>query len=301
MTHNSTPFVLVCLFLAATSCKPPSTEQKHSETAPLADGDAEQAPAIQDTAAWIDWYNPQGEFHGETVAYLNCDSTRAANRQEVTAYVQSDTVFDLKSIDPKMTGKLAFTWEPLENDTYEDDGWNMNGVHAFKVYKDADTVQIEDLEEILAVEAWVFRDGDVLDAKEVKFLDINLDGYLDMRMKQFSGKTTWYCFYLFDPTSGSFSLQRIDSVTHVTVNCEKGLLYSYAGGSGSSTSWKTWEINPKSGTIDPILTEYWALKEAWDDEGKRFFWKSREFIDNRDDSRQVLQFDSTFVEYDERQ
>lgn len=167
------------------------------------------------------------------------------------------------------------------------------------MYRDADTVQTEPLEEILAVEAWDSRDGDVIDGKEVNFIDINLDGYLDMRMKQFSGKTTWYCFYLFDPILGSFSLQRIDGVTHVTVNCEKGLLYSYAGGSGSSSSWKTWEINPKSGTIDPILTEHWARKEARDDAGKRFIWESREFIDNRDDSRQVLRFDSTFKMYAE--
>ena len=134
---------MIWITLAVASCT--STEQKHPAPPPPAEETAEQAPAIQDTAAWIDWYNPLGEFHSETVAYLNCDSTRAANRQEFTVYVQSDTVFDLKSIDPKMTGKLAFTWEPLENDTYEDDGWNMNGVHAFKVYKDADTVQIEDL------------------------------------------------------------------------------------------------------------------------------------------------------------
>lgn len=128
MTHNSIPFVPVCLFLAATSCVPSSTEQKHSETAPLADGVAEQAPTIQDTAAWIDWYNPRVEFHGEILAYWNCDSTLAANRQEVTVLVQSDTVFELNAIDPKMAGKLEFTWDPLENYTYEDDGSNMNGV-----------------------------------------------------------------------------------------------------------------------------------------------------------------------------
>lgn len=138
--------------------------------------------------------------------------------------MHSDTVFDLKSIDPKMAGSLAFTWEPLENDTDEDDGSNMNGVQAFKVYKDADTVQNEDLEEILAVEAWDSRGADIPDAKEVKFLDINLDGYLDMRMTQFSGNTTRHCFYLFDAISGNFVLQRIDGITYVNVNCEKGLL-----------------------------------------------------------------------------
>lgn len=250
-----------------------------------------EAPeSIADTAAWIAWYHPRMEYTNEPVFRIQCDSIAANVPKDVVRFVYSDTAFQLNAIDPKMSGSLSFDWEPLTNDL--NGNWNMIGVHSFTVETEEGEVQVEDLSEVLEVEAWDPNDLQIFEVKELLFTDLNLDGYLDMRMKQFSGKSAYWCFYLFDPERGHFSLQFVDGIRFPLLDCQKRLIYTDRGGTAAGTVLRTLEID-SSGNILPVLDWSSFIKDGYDEAGRKQLWRETEYFDVRGEAHALLKADST--------
>lgn len=213
---------------------------------------------------------------------------------EKVVFVHSDTLFDLSQIDEGMKGTLAFTWEPLTYDNRRDDSWNMQGIHAFTVETEEGQIYHQNLESVLEIEPLSTTSAGIV-AKKVSFLDVNLDGYLDMKMAQAGGKTVYSCYFLYDPQAQNFALQFLDGISYPVLDCEKDLMYNYLGGSGSGTSFSTFEL--ENGQFREVMYSHYYQKVGTDEHGERFSWSSHEFIDVRNGGHDLLRADSTFQEY----
>lgn len=251
-------------------------------------------PPIQDTTAWIEQYRAPGAFISSEWSFVGCDLDEVSEPMEKVVFVHSDTLFDLSQIEEGMKGTLAFTWEPLTYDNRRDDSWNMQGIHAFTVETEDGQIYQQDLETILEIEPFSTISDDIV-AKKVTFLDVNLDGFLDMKMAQAGGKTVYSCYFLYDPHAQNFALQFLDGISYPVLDCEKGLMYNYLGGSGSGTSFSTFEL--ENGQFREVMYSHYYHKVGIDERGERFSWSSHEFIDVRNGGYNSLRADSTFQEY----
>ena len=126
-------------------------------------------PPVSDTAAWIKFFDP--EYHNQDGEYIHtvklvhaggfeCDEPVVKKR-----LVWQDTVFNLNAIDPKMSGTMAFDWDPLVNNLNEGGAWDMMGVHSFSMLDASGQMQTFNLREFLKVEAWDFSGTEGVSAK----------------------------------------------------------------------------------------------------------------------------------------
>lgn len=187
---------------------------------------------------------------------------------EVKRLVHSDTAFDLSTIDERLEGELRFGWKPIDQDSPDKSEWNITGVQWVEVLRGArdtsNSVQRVNLKKLLHVEAWTFTDTGTIEAKEIGFTDINLDGYLDLKLLEGVGKSSWYVYLPWDSLEQQFvvdsSLLQVSD--HLFYDCQKGLLHEYIGGTGSGTSWYSYEFDPTSHTFQPTLAYDAYLRKA---------------------------------------
>ena len=253
----------------------------------------ETPPPVSDTAAWIDFFDPENHFqNGEyihTVKLVHTEGFECSEPSVEPRYVWKDTVFNLSEIDPKMTGTIAFDWEPLAD--YRDEGgdWEMMGVHAFSMEDARGKNQTFDLREFLEIEAWTFTDtgqfllgprlqGSAYDAKTIFFFDLNFDGYRDMQMKRYSGKGTYWANWLYNPQSQVFELsEALDAIMYPFYNCQKGLLYTIDGWGGRSQDMSTYQRDVATGQYRRVLSHSYYVHVEYLDNDEKYYWKETEW------------------------
>ena len=238
-------------------------------------------PPVSDTAAWIDFFEPEYHFqNGEyihTVELLHTEGFECSEPSVEPRYVWTDTVFNLNEIDPKMIGTIAFDWEPMAD--YRDEGGDreMMGVHAFSMEDAKGNTQTFDLREFLEIEAWDITDTGS-SAKAIYFFDLNFDGYRDMQMKRFSGRSTYWANWLYNPQTRVFELsEALDAIMYPSYNCQKGLLYTIDGWGGSSQAMSTYQRDVATGQYEHVLSHSHYVHVEYLDNDEKYYWKETEW------------------------
>ena len=223
-------------------------------------------PDPSDTLAWTEYYASRIGFP-KTFFMESCGGEGMEPFEE-KRLVYSDTAFDLRSIDERLEGELRFGWEPMDQNSLHKSDWNITGVQWLEVAPAASDPAAPDqrinLHELLHAEAWAFTDTGTMDAKEVWFTDINFDGYLDLKLLEGVGKSSWHVYLPWDSLEQQFvvdsSLLQVSD--HLFYDCQKGLLHEYIGGTGSGTSWYSYEFDPTSHTFQPTLAYDAYIRKA---------------------------------------
>jgi hypothetical protein len=254
-------------------------------------------PPVSDTAAWIKFFDP--EYHYQDGEYIHtvklvhaggfeCDEPVVKKR-----LVWQDTVFNLNAIDPKMSGTMAFDWEPLVNNLNEDGAWDMMGVHSFSMLDASGQMQKFNLREFLKVEAWDFSGTDGVSAKAIFFFDLNFDGYLDMQMKRYSGGRTQWANWLYNPQSHLFELSEdLDAIMYPVYNCQKGLLYTTDGWSGSGMTMSTHQRDIATGEYHRVQTYNYYTHVEYLANDEKYYWKETTWTRFEGDERFLMRRDS---------
>ena len=253
-------------------------------------------PHVTDTAAWIDFFEPENHFqNGEyihTVKLVHTDGFECSQPSVETRYVWKDTIFNLNEIDPKMSGTIAFDWEPMAD--YRDEGgdWEMMGVHAFSMEDAKGKNQTFNLREFLEVEAWDITDTGSK-AKAIYFFDLNFDGYRDMQMKRFCGQSTYWANWLYNPQTRVFELsEALDAIMYPFYNCQKGLLYTIDGWGGSSQSMSTYQRDVATGQYQRVLSHSYYVHVEYLDNDEKYYWSETEWTRIEGDESFLMRRDS---------
>ena len=239
----------------------------------------ETPPDPSDTLAWTDYYASSIGFP-ETFLMKSCGG-EGMEPFEVKRLVYSDTAFDLSTIDKRLEGELRFGWEPMDQNSLEKSEWNITGVQWLEVAREASEPSSPDqrinLHELLHAEAWAQTDSGTIDAKEILFTDINFDGYLDMKLLEGIGKSSWYVYLPWDPLEQRFvvdsSLLLVSD--YLYYDCHKGLLHEYLGGTGSGTSWYSYEFDPTLHIFHPKLYYTSYIRNTNPGSEAEFYWENK--------------------------
>ena len=297
---NSIQSLAIFYFLLLTACQtaePPGEDQPASSAATETTApDAEPSSAIaprgwtppaptqtppdpSDTLAWTDYYDSRIGFP-ETFFMEGCGG-EGMEPFEVKRLVYSDTAFDLSAIDKRLEGELRFGWEPMDQSSLHKSKWNITGVQWLEVARAASDPAAPDqrinLHELLHAEAWAFTDTGTMDAKEVWFTDINFDGYLDMKLLEGVGKSSWYVYLPWDPLEHRFvvdsSLLLVSD--YLYYDCQKGLLHEYLGGTGGGSSWYSYEFDPTLHIFHPKLYCTSYVRNTNPGSDAEFYWENK--------------------------
>lgn len=221
----------------------------------VAQGSNYDPPPPEDVDAWIE-YHDMPIF--SDVFALNCDDERISKEAVAEVLVMSDTVFELSEIHPALSGELAFDWEPIYHPIeVEKSEWNVIGTQSFQTLcSDCDTARV-DLEDVIyGLEAWDHPDGIEIGAKRIEFVDINFDGFPDIRLKS-SGRSPNLAYFLYDPEVCAFaSNPDLHHTNLYSFDCARGIYNNYQGGTGWTNVQETMALDPLTGQIRPVLSAY---------------------------------------------
>ena len=75
-------------------------------------------------------------------------------------------------------------------------------------------------------------------------IDVNMDSYLDIKIKSFCGKSCKYEYWIYNKSTNNFEYSSSFAYSKpYCIDCEKQILYSYAGGDAFSFKKIAYQIN----------------------------------------------------------
>lgn len=174
----------------------------------------------------------------DTVSYSGCEDILSITPSKRELIVFSDTIIDFKEIDSRVPLKLNFNWAFDGWNFMDDTGHNSIGVESFEVIKENHIIDKFDLTDIIDIEAnyYIKENGNIEDKpnKVISLIDLNLDSYLDIRMKQWCGRGCDYVHWIYNPNKKTFGRthNKLSWISPIQYSCvdNKTILYSYADG-----------------------------------------------------------------------
>ncbi len=249
-------------------------------------------PPKEDVQAWTDWHEPP-DFDWLSDAVAVSGSGRRCNAlPQERVVIRRDSALSLARIHPALTGTLHFDWKPIYDKGNDKEKWNTAGIQSFTVRNRAAKAQTIALRDLLLVEAYTYEHSERVEKKEVRFVDLNFDGYADLCMDQTDNRAL--CF-LFDPQRGSFHPEGLQALGYPTVDPEKGLLHSYSGGTAAGTSFDVYELDRATGQYRPVMSFDSFLNEIDGTQDDRKYYKLVEYFDISNGKRNRLRADSTYL------
>lgn len=180
-------------------------------------------------------------YHWEDpITLMNCDEVLAKTPEAFNFVIFEDTIIDLYQFDNRLSLKLKFNWR-YEN--YFDIG--VISIDVLK--KDKVTANI-DLTGIIQVEAFPYKnsksDRHMETVREDIYMeDVNLDSYLDIKIRSSCGKSCYYSYWIFNEDSNNFEYSSSYSgVRPYYIDCNSKLLYSYDGGEAWNYRYSAYKI-----------------------------------------------------------
>ncbi len=180
-----------------------------------------------------------------SILYLNCEKSTHNNPR---FKIHKDTILSLNTLDSRLTIDIKFNWL-FDEDYYEGDyfdfeykqlySYKIIGINSFDIIKNNSVIFHQDLTQIISLEAFPALDSASYfydkNYKEIEFIDINFDSYLDIVIPRDSGKNMRYAYFIYDNKSQTFQYDKgLDYLKPYSYDCENKIVYSYDGGTWNS-------------------------------------------------------------------
>ena len=150
-----------------------------------------------------------------------------------------------------------------------------------------------DLENVIyGVEAWDHPDGPDFGGKRIEFVDINFDGFPDIRLRS-STRSPHLAYFLYDPAVCAFeSNPDLHHTGLYSFDCERGIYNNYQGGTGWTNVQETMALDPHTDQIQPAMSAYQALyaEEPYNDQSYK--WSIHEYSRFVDGKKVLIRRDS---------
>jgi hypothetical protein len=273
---------------------PPSAESNVPELNPMADSLAfgqATAPPDTDTLGWIDWHNPVYEVGIADAWGVGKNGAIVGFLSEKRFLIACDTSLSASCIHPRMRGEIRFDWEPvyMPNDKSQ---YNIIGIQSFEMNDRAGKPHLQWLHGLIETEAYHTVDSESIEAKEVRFVDINLDGYADLCLETYPARCG--CF-LFDPAEGVFQSKIFGPWGYPVLDVEKGLVHSYRGGTAAGAEFEVFAYQNDTHQFVPRLRRDTYLEHVRNPDGTENGWSITTYFDLRANPMQLLRADSVQV------
>jgi hypothetical protein len=173
---------------------------------------------------------PSISTFADSVIYLGCENIISITPPSFNFEIYEDTIIDLHQFDDRLNIKLKFNW-------LFEKSWDI-GVTSIDILKKGNVISNIDLKEIIEVEAFPQKSAETGRYMEtvrddIYMADINLDSYLDIKVRSVCGKACYYSYWIFNPTKNVFEQDSsLSAFRPYYYDCKNNLIYSYPGGSG---------------------------------------------------------------------
>ena len=141
------------------------------------------------------------------------------------------------------------------------------GVYSIELILDGKIVSKIDLKDILTVEAFKQDDpnseryGQTV-REDIYLEDVNLDSYLDIKVRSTCGKGCYYSYWIFNPIKNAFERDSsLDAMRPYYYDCKNNLIYSYPGGTGWYYDIDAYKVT--NGKIKRYQSVYYEFNEKY--------------------------------------
>ncbi len=205
---------------------------------------------------------PSISTFGDSVIYFGCDDILFKIPKSFNFSIYEDTIIELNQFDKRLDISLKFNW------FYERglDNWlNIIGVASIDMLKNDKIISTIDLKEIIEVEAFMDNDPEskrfgqpVRD--DIYMQDINLDSYLDIKIRSVCGKGCYYSYWIYNHQKELFEYdQSLNFMRTYYVDCNDSLVYSYEGGSAWYYDCSAYKVT--NGKLELFQSVYYEYNE----------------------------------------
>ena len=173
---------------------------------------------------------PSISTFADSVIYRGCEDIISITPPSFNFEIYEDTIIDLHQFDDRLNIKLKFNWQF--------DKYCNIGVTSIDILKKGNVISNIDLKEIIELEAFPQKSpesGRYMETvrDDIDMVDINLDSYLDIKVRSFCGKGCYYSYWTFNPTKNEFEKdESLGAMRPYYYDCNKNIIYSYPGGTG---------------------------------------------------------------------
>ncbi|MBC8302282.1 MAG: hypothetical protein H8E55_41770 [Pelagibacterales bacterium] len=173
---------------------------------------------------------PSISTFADSVIYLGCEDIISITPPSFNFEIYEDTIIDLHQFDDRLNIKLKFNW-------LFEKSWDI-GVTSIDIIKKGKAISNINLKEIVKVEAFPQKSpetGRYMEPvqEDIYMQDVNLDSYLDIKVRSECGKACYYSYWIFNPIKNEFERDdSLDAMRPYYYDCKNNFIYSYPGGTG---------------------------------------------------------------------
>ena len=202
---------------------------------------------------------PSISTYADSVIYLGCENIISIAPPSFNFEIYEDTIIDLHQFDDRLNLNLKFNW------LYEN-YWDI-GVTSIDVLNKGNVISNIGLKEIIEVEAFPQNDPDSKRFEDpvrddIYMQDVNLDSYLDIKVRSTCGKGCYYSYWIFNPIKNAFERENsLDAMRPYYYDCNNNLIYSYQGGSAWYYDSRAYKVT--NGKIELFQSVYYEFNEKY--------------------------------------
>ena len=202
---------------------------------------------------------PSISTFADSVLYLGCENILSITPPSFNFEIYEDTTINLYQFDDRMNLSLKFNW------LYEN-YWNI-GVTSIDILNKESVISNIDLKEIIELEAFMQMDPESKRFEDpvrddIYMEDVNLDSYLDIKVRSSCGKACYYSYWIFNPIMNTFEREGyFDILRPYYYDCKNNLIYSYPGG----TAWyhHIYAYKVTNGGLELFQSVYYEYNEKY--------------------------------------
>ena len=227
-------FILLCFsILSCNSNLENDTKQEVKDHSIVEDSIVISKKTVKDS---LDKHNsivldfPSISTFADSVIYRGCEDIISITPPSFNFEIYEDTIIDLHQFDDRLNIKLKFNWQ---FDKYCNIG--VTSIDIIKNEKIASNIDLIEVVEVAAFDQKSPESGRYMEPvqEDIYMQDVNLDSYLDIKVRSFCGKACYYSYWTFNPTKNEFEKdESLGAMRPYYYDCNKNIIYSYPGGTG---------------------------------------------------------------------
>lgn len=192
----------------------------------------------------------------DSLIFINCDEIIAQTPVSFNFKIYEDSTIDFNQFDNRIKIKFKFNWY---YEDYFDIG--VNSIDFIKEDGSSNRIKFRGIEAFPEKDSKSNRFGDVV-RDDITMIDVNMDSYLDIRITSFCGKSCHYEYWIYNKRTNNFEFS--SSFAYIKpyyIDCNKNILYSYAGGDVFSSNKIAYKING-----DELNFMQYSYSDSWNND-----------------------------------
>tara|TARA_Y100000739_G_scaffold134462_1_gene115754 strand:- start:749 stop:1495 length:747 start_codon:yes stop_codon:yes gene_type:complete len=207
----------------------------------------------------------------DSLRFINCDEIIAKTPLSFNFKIYEDSIIDLNQLDNRLNLSFKFNWH---YEDYFDIG--VNSIDFLLEDGSSNNIKFGGTEAFLDKDSQSNRFGEIV-RDDITMIDVNMDSYLDIRIRTFCGKSCEYEYWIYNESTNNFDFSSSFAYTKpYCIDCKRQILYSYGGGDAFSFKKIAYKIHGnKLSQLQSSYYDSWSkdydLQQYFDSAGNLIF------------------------------